>query len=144
MFGRTVTIFSKHHDTWYPRVFNDTQVSQDRGYIKRTYGETANETVSVHVKRKNGKAEGLYDVYEPKAWSELQSVDGAICFNTVDTGCLLWLGDYSTIDEDLEPIADASVPKGFYSYFRGEHDNVYALTQVATFVEIPHWEIAGR
>lgn len=141
MFGRTVTIFSKHHGSWYPRVFNDTQISRDRGYITRTYGETANETISVDIKRINGKAEGKYDFYEPKAWSELQDVTGKVAFNTGD---ILWEGDYSTIDANLRPIEDASVPKGFYSYFRGLHDMVYALTQTATYVEIPHWEIAGR
>ena len=52
MFGQTVTVFSKHGATWYPRVFHDTQVARDRGSITRAYGETANETVSVHVKRK--------------------------------------------------------------------------------------------
>ena len=140
MFGRTVTIFSKHHGSWFPRVFHDAQVSRDRGYITRTYGETANETVMVHIKRINGKAEGLYDVYEPKEWLEQRFVTGKIAFNTGD---IIWLGDYSTIDANLLPIPD-DFPKGFYSYFRGLHDMVYALTQVADYVEIPHWEIAGR
>ena len=141
MFGQTVTVFSKQGATWYPRVFHDTQVARDRGSITRAYGETANETVSVHVKRKGYLAEGLYTVYEPKAWEALQSVSGAVSFKPGD---VLWLGDWGTVDEHLQPIADNQYPKGFYSYMRGEYDCVYAITQAATFETLPHWEIGGR
>lgn len=137
MFGKTVTFFCLHDGQWYPRVFHDAQVSRDRGYITRTYGQTASETVAVHIKRKGGKAEGLFDVYEPKAWKELLNVSGTIAFNTGD---IIWLGEY----DDVHPIEDDSVPGGFLSHFRNEHDCVYTLTQVADYTEIPHWEIAGR
>ena len=141
MFGQTVTVFSKQGDTWYPRVFHDTQVARDRGYITRVYGETANETVSVHVKKKGYLAEGLYTVYEPKAWAALVSVSGAVSFKPGD---VLWEGDYATIDEHLAPIPDNTYPKGFYSYMRGAYDCVYAITQAAVYETLPHWEIGGR
>lgn len=141
MFGRTVTIFSKQGSTWYPRVFHDAQVSRDRGYITRTYGETANETASVHIKRKGYLAEGLFTVYEPKAWEALQDVAGSVSFKAGD---LIYLGDYAEIDEHLQPIPDADYAKGFYSHLRENFDCIWTITQVATFETLPHWEIGGR
>lgn len=141
MFGRTITIFSKHGETWYPRVFHDTQIIRDRGTIARTYGETANETTAVHIKRKDGKAEGLYDVYEPKAWAALADVTGAVSFKTGD---IIWLGDWGMVDDRLTPIPDSEHPGGLYAYVRGIYDGVCNITNVAEFRELPHWEIAGR
>lgn len=140
MFGRTVTLFVRKGTNWYPRVFRDTQVARDRGYIVRAYGETANEVAAVHIKCKDGLAEGM-TVYEPKEWDALLDVSGAVCFKSGD---ILWLGDWSMVDRNLEPIADDEQPKGFASYLRGLYDCVWTVTQVAAYETLPHWEIAGR
>ena len=141
MFGRDATILTKKGNTWYPRVFHDTQVSKDRGYIQRVYGETANEAVAVHIKRINGLAENRYTVYEPKAWNALQDVTGAVSFKDGD---ILWLGNWEMVDDQLRPINDDTYPKGLYAYLRGAYDCTYTISNVADFTTIPHWEIAGR
>lgn len=140
MFGRTVTLFVKKDGYWYPRVFRDTQVARDRGYIVRTYGETANEVAAVHIKRKDGLAEGM-TVYEPKEWDALLDVSGAVCFKPGD---VIWLGDWSTVDQTLAPISDDDQPKGFASYLRSTYDCVWTVTQASAYETLPHWEIAGR
>lgn len=142
MFGRDVTIFSKQGAIWYPRVFNDAQVAEDRGYIRRVYGETSNEVVSVHIKRINGLAEGKYTVYEPKAWNALQTIPtDAVSFKDED---VIMLADWSEVDNTLSPISDDDYAKGFYNWLRKTHDCVYAITNTAKFTALPHWEIAGR
>lgn len=141
MFGSTVTVFSKKGDVFYPRVFHDTQVARDRGYLQRVYGETASESVAVHVKKINGLAENVYTVYEPKAWAALQDVTNAVSFKDGD---VLWLGDWSMVDRYLEPINDTDYPAGFYNDLRKTYDCTYTITKTATFGTLPHWEIAGQ
>lgn len=141
MFGRDATILSKKGNTWIPRVFHDTQISKDRGYIQRVYGETSNETVIVHIRSRNGLAEGKYTVYEPKAWDALQDTSGAVSFKAGD---ILWLGNWEMVDPQLSPVPDDDYPKGVYAYLRGKYDCTYSITNIAEFATLPHWEIAGR
>ena len=49
------------------------------------------------------------------------------------------LGEYST----TEPIADNDYIDGFYNYVNDEYDYVFAITKVAEYSVIPHFEIMG-
>lgn len=139
MFDKTVTIFNRQGNTWYPRVCTGVQMSQDIGYIQRTFGATDNATIAVHFPIVDGKISDS-EYLNPKAWKERESKDGVITAKGGEEYDIIYIGGWA----NEQPIADGDYPKGFYHYMRTNEDGVYAIASVSEFWTIPHIEVAAR
>lgn len=139
MFDKTVTIFNREGDKWFPRICEGVFVSQDIGHIQRDFGATDNATIAVHFPITDGKIAG--NTYlQPKAWATLLDKSGTVTAKGGEEYDILFVGawvDEATVD-------DNDYEKGFYNYLRTNNDGVYAVTSVSGFQTIPHIEVAAR
>lgn len=143
MFDKTVTIFNQSGGVWYPKTYTNAQVITDRGYLRRVYGDTANDSVIVHIpcKYENGTCI-LTDEVEfvtPKEFDASANKAIVATFRSGNDFDIILLGAYAN-----EPVTDSEYTGGFYKHLKSERDGVFALTNVAQYYVVPHFEITGR
>ena len=144
MFDKTVTIFNQSNGVWYPKVFTDVQVLTDRGYIRRTYGDTSNDSVIVHIPCKY-EADGTavfangIEFLLPKEFDASPYKQTGVTFRSGNDFDIIYIGEYST-----NAISDSDYQGGFFKYMKSTYDNVFATTNVAQFYVVPHFELTGR
>lgn len=60
-----------------------------------------------------------------------------ITFHDGDLFDFFWEGEWT------ETVNDEDYPNGFFDYMKKNHDMVFAITSVARYSVIPHFEIMG-
>lgn len=161
---------SRLGDMWYPTVIHGVNIQIDKAAIIAKYGAESKDNAILNIKYEhvvtNNPKEGelLFRAFikcqrvingekvfvgkewlSPKEW-EHQTNDKLPETITFASGSsnefdFFMLGEYPTI----EPIHDSDfdMDNGFYNYVNDEYDFVFAITSVAQYSAIPHFEIMG-
>ena len=149
MFSDVVTVFNHYKsrlgDMWYPTVVRNANLLIDKAAIVAKYGAESkdNAILNIHYQIVDGQI--LIDgkpYIPPKEW-ERQTNDKlaeSITFTSGTDFDFFMLGEYHT----TKPIADDDYIDGFYNYVNDEYDFVFAITSVAKYTAIPHFEIMGK
>lgn len=148
MFSDVVTVFNHYKsrlgDMWYPTVVRNANLLIDKAAIVAKYGAESkdNAILNIHYQIVDGQI--LIDgkpYIPPKEW-ERQTNDKlaeSITFTSGTDFDFFMLGEYHT----TKPIADDDYVDGFYNHVNDEYDYVFAITSVAKYTAIPHFEIMG-
>lgn len=148
MFADTVTVFNRYvsrlGDMWYPTVIHNANLLIDKAAIIAKYGAESNDNaiLNIHYNLVDGQIMVDGKPYlPPKEWSHQTNdkLPESITFTSGKDFDFFMLGEY----ESTEPIADDNYVDGFYNYINDEYDYVFAVTSVAKYTAIPHFEIMG-
>lgn len=172
MYSGTITLFNHYKsrlgDMWYPTVIHGVNIQIDKAAIMAKYGAESKDNAILNVKYEhvviNDPTEGelLFrafikcqrvingekvfvgkEWFPPKEWGNQTNdkLPETITFSSGKGFDFFMLGEY----ENLNPIPDNDVlwPNGFYDYMNAEYDFVFAITSVAQYSVIPHFEIMG-
>lgn len=149
MYSDTVTVFNRYVDsfkntTWYPSVIKGVNLNIDKAAIVAKYGAESkdNAVLNIHYQAVDGQIFLDGKPYlPPKEWDRQTNdkLAESITFTSGKDFDFFMLGEYPT----KEPIADDDYVDGFYNYVNDEYDYVFAITSVAKYTEIPHFEIMG-
>lgn len=148
MYQDTITLFNRKKsnttgDSWYPTVIQGVNLNIDRAAILAKYGASSqdNAALQIQYQQKNGEITIACDSETEKPWISPKKWDktkAALTFNP--DGDFFWLGEWSG-----GIVSDADYgPDGFYSYMNREYDYVFAISSVARYSVIPHFEIMGK
>lgn len=148
MYSDKVTIFNRYEsrlgDMWYPTVIDGANLLVDKAAIIAKYGAESkdNAVLNIRYQMVEGKVMLADKPYlPPKEW-ERQTNDllpKSITFTSGTDFDFFMLGEYHA----TEPIKDDDFDDGFYNYVNDEYDYVFAVTSVAKYTAIPHFEIMG-
>ena len=137
MYKDTVTIFNRLRrngtDTWYPTVLHGVDLNVDSAAIRKAYGADSNDRAKLHIAYANGIVIGGKQYYLPENWTG----DG-ITFHDGDLFDFFWEGEWTGGNVNDEDYRD-----GFFNYMKKNHDMVFAITSIARYSVIPHFEIMG-
>lgn len=143
MYLDTITLFVRKMVDgdlyWTPFVIKNgyADLNADRSAILATYGENSQDSAKLHLKYDSG------DLIDGKQYVLPKAYTGAENTFTIQSGndfSFFWRGEY----EVTEDIADSEFRDGFYNFFNKTHDEVYAVTSVAKYSVIPHFEVMAR
>ena len=149
MYNDTVTVFNRYVDSlkntiWHPHVLSGVNLIVDKAIINAKYGEVSKDNAVMNVKYR--LVDGNITIEDkpylpPKEW-ENQTNDKlpeSITFSSEGSQFdFFMLGDYGS----EEPILDES--GDCYSEMQKRYDYVFAITSVAKYSVIPHFEITGK
>ena len=152
MFTDTITVFNYYKDslknvTWYPTVIHGVNLLIDKAAIVAKYGAESkdNALLNIHYQTVDGQIMVDGKPYlPPKEW-ERQTNDklaDSITFAGGTDFDFFMLGEYPT----TEPILDDydNYRNGFFEEMKKQYDYVFAITSVAKYTVIPHFEITGK
>lgn len=148
MYKDTITLFNRYVDSmgntmWFPHVLTGVNLNVDRSVIVNKYGEQSKDNAVLNVKYHlvdNRKMVNNLPYLDPKEWERQVNDDlpKIITFAQGNDFDFFMLGDYGS----EEPIEDN---KGtFYRDMQQEYSDVYAITSVAEYSVIPHFQITGK
>ena len=135
MYKDTVTLFNRVGTKWKVHVLRNVDLNVDRMSILATYGESSGDSAKLHIKDKNGYVCGLKYV-EPTRYT---GAVGTVTFRSGEDFDFFTKGEYSTAEVD-----DTAYIDGFYNYLNAVRDDVFAVSSVARYSVIPHFEIMGK
>ena len=150
MYLDVITVFNSYKDslknvTLYPSVIRGVNLLIDKSAIVAKYGAESkdNAILNIHFETVDGliMVDGK-SYFPPKEW-ERQTNDklaDSITFASGTDFDFFMLGEYPTI----EPINDEKFKTGFFESVKKEYDYVFAITSVAKYTTIPHFEITGK
>ena len=149
MFADVITVFNSYEDslknvTWYPTVIHGVNLLIDKAAIVAKYGAESKDNALLNIHYQTVDGQILIDgkpYLPPKEW-ERQTNDKlaeSITFTSGTDFDFFMLGEYPT----TKPIADDDYVDGFYNHVNDEYDYVFAITSVAKYTAIPHFEIMG-
>lgn len=148
MFSDVVTVFNhyKSHlgDVWYPSVIHGANINLDKAAIKAKFGAESKDNVVLNVRYMNvsgKKMVGGKEWLPPKEWKRQTNdlLAESITFASGTDFDFFMLGAYPI----TEPIKDEDYKNGFFDEVKKEYDYVFAITSVANYSVIPHFEIMG-
>ena len=149
MYSDSVTVFTRYEDsfgdiTWYPTVIHGVNIMIDKAAIVAKYGAESKDNAVLNIRYQMVDGQVMVadkPYFPPKEW-ERQTNDKLPMSITFASGTeydFFMLGDYGS----TESIKDEDF-KGFFSYIKKEYDFVFAITSVAKYTAIPHFEIMGK
>ena len=148
MYSDKITLFNHYKSRlggmWYPTVIHNANLLIDKAAIIAKYGAESNDNaiLNIHYDLVDGQIMVDGKPYlPPKEW-DAQTNDllaGSITFTSGKDFDFFMLGEYPT----TKPIADDDYIDGFYNHVNSEYDFVFAVTSVAKYSAIPHFEIMG-
>ena len=149
MYNDTVTVFNRYVDSlkntiWHPHVLSGVNLIVDKAVIAEKYGEVSKDNAVMNVKYRfvDGNIMiGDKPYLLPKEWENQTNdkLSESITFSNESTEFdFFMLGDYGS----KEPILDED--GDFYSEMQKRYDYVFAITSVAKYSVIPHFEITGK
>lgn len=146
MYQDTITLFNRkpgergQPDTWYPTVIKDVNLNIDRAAILAKYGAESqdNAMLSIRYNRKDGEIQiGGKPWMPPKEWDK--TID-SLTFTGGKNFDFFWNGEWTGGIVSDSDYGD----EGFYNYMNRENDYVFAVSSVAMYSVIPHFEIMGK
>jgi len=153
LYIHTVTLFNRvkgkygEDALWYPTILEGVHLIVDKSSSWNNYGGQATDSARLHVRYKveNGIVMiGDKPWYEPKAWRRLANPERGItfAFGNNDDFDFFVAGALTEFDG---PVSDAMYERsGFYNQMNGYYDNVFAISSVAKYDLIRHFEITAR
>ncbi|MBQ8797226.1 MAG: hypothetical protein IJZ56_03410 [Oscillospiraceae bacterium] len=148
MYNDTITLFNRkpgergQPDTWYPTVIKNVNLNIDRAAILAKYGAESQDNAVLHIRYKKDGDEILVSEkpwMPPKAWD---GTEDSITFASGTNFDFFWMGEWNG-----GVVSDADSrwsTEGFYNYMNRTHDYVFAVSSVAMYTVIPHFEIMGK
>jgi hypothetical protein len=147
MYKDTITLFNRkpgergQGDTWYPTVIRKVNLNIDRAAILAKYGSESQDNAMLSVPYEfdhmgNALVAGKRWM-PPKEWDQ---TDSTITFESGNDFDFFWKGEWSggaVNDSDYGE-------EGFYNHMNRTHDYVFAVSSVAKYSVIPHFEIMGK
>lgn len=148
MYQDTVTIFNRRQSPeggilWYPKTLQGVDLNVDHAALVAKYGQSCNDRAVLHVKYDwhDGPVVAGVSYLTPMLWQAADPA-AAITFTAGDDD------DFDFFIEgawpDSAPIADEQWPGGVFDHLVRSRDGVYAISSVAQYSVIPHFEITGR
>ena len=148
MYRDTITLFNRkpgtrgQGDTWYPTVIKNVDLRIDRAAILAKYGSQSQDNAVLHVRYKLDGAETMVAGKQwmpPKEWDKTED---SITFASGNEFDFFFKGEWEEgIVTDADPRWNT---EGFYNYMNRTRDYVFAITSVARYSLIPHFEIMGK
>ena len=146
MYQETITLFNRKDgdystgDVWYPTVIRNVNLNIDRMAILAKYGADSQDNAALNIKyRKQGN-----DIFvagkpymQPQAWDKTEDSSTFASGTKFD---FFWLGEWTGGSAAESDYGD----EGFYGFMNRTNDNVFAVSSVAMYTVIPHFEIMGR
>lgn len=149
MYADTITLFNRYdtgvEDVWLPTVLKGVDLNIDKAAIVATYGENSTDNARLHVRYAIDEGDitiGDKTYLPPKLW-KAQSQEQAATSVTFASGHSF---DFFVVGEwgsDI-PIEDADYINGFYDFCNNIYDYCFAITSVARYSVIPHFEIMAK
>ena len=148
MYADIITLFNRYDtgvdDIWLPTVIKGVDLNIDKAAIIATYGENSSDNARLHV-RYGGNDNiivGSKHYLPPKQW-KAQSAEQAANSLTFASGQNF---DFFIVGEwgSTVPIEDADYLDGFYNFCNNLYDYCFAITSVAKYSVIPHFEIMAK
>lgn len=152
MYKDTVTLFNRYTTkdrkiVWYPTVLRGVNLIVDKASIVAKYGSNSQDNAVLNVKYHIGddaEMVGHKRYLLPKEWNR-QTEDVLAESLTFTAGTqefdFFYVGEW----ESEESIADSDyASSGFYSYMKKTYDEVFAITSVAKYSVIPHFEVVAK
>lgn len=151
MYRDVITLFNRkpgergQGDTWFPTVIRNVNLNIDRAAILAKYGSESqdNAVLSIPVVSENGAITIVCDSESKKPWmppKEWDKTEDSLTFTSGNSFDFFWLGEWTggiVTDADY-------LDEGFYNYMNRAKDYVFAITSVARYSVIPHFEIMGK
>ena len=141
MYHDTITLFNRKKnsdsDVWYPTIIENVNLNIDKAAILAKYGAESQDKVMLSIRY---KTDGQDVIIAGKPWMPPKMWDGtedSVTFNP--DGDFFWKGEWTG-----GIVADDGYTDGFYSYMNNTHDYVFAISSVAQYSIIPHFEIMGK
>ena len=146
MYQDTITLFNRkpgergQGDTWYPTVIKNVNLNIDRAAILAKYGAESQDNAVLHIQYHRDGENILVSEkpwMPPKSWDKTED---SITFASGNNFDFFWLGEW-----DGGIVTDSEyMDEGFYNFMNRTHDYVFAVTSVAMYSVIPHFEIMGK
>lgn len=151
IYKQVVTLFNRKDvdgvTYWYPSVISGVHLVIDKSIIISTYGEQAQDNAMLHIQYKVSGGDAVVETGDgskaymmPKVFRAMGDPDKNITFAYGDNFDFIMSGAY----DGVGPINDEDYKNGFFNYMNKTHDEVFAITRVAKFNLIPHFEITAR
>lgn len=147
MYNDTVTVFNLYRSkqlgtaTWYPHVISKCYLNVDKGSNIQKTGLQNADAAKLHIKYKiqdGKKVIGDMEYKEPKEWDAQTNDQYEKTITFTEGEDFFVLGDFSG-----NPIDDDEIRGGLFQQMNSTHDNVYRITTVGMYKNIPHFEIGG-
>lgn len=148
MYSDTITLFNRYEsrlgDMWYPTVIRGVNLNIDKAAIIAKYGSESKDNAVLNIRYKvDGDNVVIADkVYlPPKEWDRQTNdkLAESLTFTGGKDFDFFLVGEY----ERTDPIADDDYIDGFYNYVNDYYDYVFAITSVAQYSVVQHFEIMG-
>lgn len=149
MYLDTITLFNRYDngtdDVWLPTVLRKVDLNIDKAAIIAKYGENSSDTARLHIKYIADGATakiGNKAYLPPKEWKAQtqEQASKSITFASGQAFDFFIAGEW----HDTEPINDADYTDGFYNFANTVYDNCFAITAVAKYSVVPHFEIMAK
>lgn len=148
MYQDVVTMFNRkpggrgEGDTWYPTVIAGVNLNIDRAAILAKYGADSQDNAELHIRYQKDGGEIMV---AGKPWMSPKEWDGtedSLTFAGGNSFDFFWQGEW---DGGIVTDSDSRwADEGFYNYMNRTHDYVFAVSSVALYSVIPHFEIMGK
>lgn len=145
MYKDTITLFNRKPggakgDTWYPTVIKGVNLNIDRAAIISKYGAEGQDNAVLHIRYEmtgNQITVAGKPWMPPKEWNQTED---SLTFTGGAKFDFFWAGEWT---DGIVADADYS-DEGFYDWMNRTHDYVFAISTVARYSVIPHFEVMGR
>ena len=144
---KTVTLFNRHGDNWYPTTFENVYFNTDRAKVVAMYGENSADRAILHVWFRHG-GEGGKDAVaanktylQPMQFKEVEDPENYFTFAAGEKFDFFIEGEWhgaQVIKDNLYGI------NGFYDYMNRRNDLVYAVTSCTRYDMLAHFEVTGK
>lgn len=149
MYDDTVTVFNRYVDSlkntiWHPHVLSGVNLIVDKAVITAKYGEVSKDNAVMNVKYRLVDGNIMIEdnpYLPPKEWENQTNnkLPESITFSSEGNQFdFFMLGDYGSEEPILDEYGE------FYSDMQKKCDYVFAITSVAKYSVIPHFEITGK
>lgn len=148
MYNDTITLFCRRVDkqkdvTWYPHILHGVNLNMDAAAIAAKYGAESQDSVALNIRYTADGDKKLVcgkQWLPPKEWQQ-QTGDDTLTFASGQAFDFFYIGAWG----DETPIDDTAYGiDGFYDYMNSKYDYVYAITSVAMYTVIHHFEIMAK
>ena len=150
MYSDVITVFNSYEDsfknvTWYPSVIRGVNLLIDKSAIVAKYGAESKDNAILNIHFDTVNEQIMVDgknYLPPKEWERQTNnkLADSITFASGTDFDFFMLGEYpmqGTINDD-------DYRNGFFEEVKKEYDYVFAITSVAKYTVIPHFEITGK